>query len=80
MESFKKRQRKARVAVEEVVSEQPACGEHGEMALAEAQRTQAVHVKEVVSVAEIRQLLEAHERLQPVCGLNMKKHVERTHT
>ena len=54
MESSKKRQRKARVAVEEVASEQPARSEHDEMAVAEAQRTQAVRVKEVLSVAEIR--------------------------
>ena len=44
----------ARVAVEEVASEQPARSEHGEIAVAEAQRTEAVRVNDVLSVAVIR--------------------------
>ena len=51
-------------------------GEHGEMAVVQAQRTQAVRVPGVFSDKEVRQLLAAHKRLRGGCGAAAKKHGE----
>lgn len=49
---------------------------HGEMAVAKAQRTQAVRVEQVFSSAEIAELLEEHARVRCDCGVVLKKHGE----
>lgn len=49
---------------------------HGEMAVAQAQRTRAVRVENVFSSKEIKKLLDGHVRVRDDCGAVLKKHGE----
>ncbi len=49
---------------------------HGEMAVAQAQRTRAVRVPNVFSPKDIKKLLAAHTRVRKDCGVVLKKHGE----
>jgi hypothetical protein len=49
---------------------------HGEMAVAQAQCTEAVRVEKVFSPKDIRKLLKAHAIVREDCGVVLKKHGE----
>lgn len=49
---------------------------HGEMAVAQAQRTRAVRVEKVFSSEDIKKLLDEHARVRDNCGIVLKKHGE----
>ena len=54
-------------------------GEHGEMSVAQAQRTAAVRVPAFLSAVEVKELLAQYAALRDVCGVATQKHGNASH-